>query len=88
MPTPPTDTDASPTDTDHPVGYLGSAEFRIDVDPDTYERLADEYRRAVERGYSAGFDVELPRDRESRFSVGISRLCYRTQSRHLVLHEA
>ena len=57
MPTPPTDTDALPTDTDHPVGYLGSAEFRIDVDPDTYERLRVEYRRAVEHGYSDGFNT-------------------------------
>ena len=57
MPTPPTDTDASPTDTGHPTGYLGSAEVRIDVDPDTYERLRAEYRCVVEHGYSAGFDT-------------------------------
>ena len=49
--------DAEHTDAGYPAGYLGSAEVRIDVDRDTFERLRAEYRRAVERGYSSGFNT-------------------------------
>jgi len=43
--------------TGRPLGSLGDAEVRIDVDPDTYERLHTEYCRAVEHGYTDGFDT-------------------------------
>lgn len=58
----PTDT-TTPTESDTPDEHapatvpLGDAEVRIDVDPDTYERLHAEYCRAVERGYADSFDV-------------------------------
>ena len=45
------------SDTGRPLGSLGSAEVRIDVDPDTYERLRAEYRHAVAHGYSDGFET-------------------------------
>ena len=48
--------DGEHTDTGYPTGHLGSAEVRIDIDPDTYECLRAEYRRVVKHGYSAGFD--------------------------------
>lgn len=40
-----------------PLESLGSAEVRIDVDEETYERLHEEYCHAVDRGYSDGFDT-------------------------------
>jgi len=40
-----------------PLGSLGEATVRIDVDEETYERLHEEFCRAVERGYADGFDT-------------------------------
>jgi hypothetical protein len=40
-----------------PLESLGRAGVRIDVDEETYERLHEEYCRAVEHGYSDGFDT-------------------------------
>ena len=34
---------------------FGDANVRIDVDPDTYQRLHEAYLEAVEQGYSEGF---------------------------------
>jgi hypothetical protein len=52
-------TDEQPTGphTRRPLESLGDAEVRIDIDPDTYERLHAEYCRAIERGYSDNFDT-------------------------------
>jgi hypothetical protein len=40
-----------------PLGSLGAAECRLAFDEDTYQRVRDEYERAVEHGYSDGFDT-------------------------------
>jgi len=42
------------TTTDAP---LGTAEVVLDVSPETYERVHEEYLRAVDEGYPHGFDA-------------------------------
>jgi len=36
---------------------LGTAEVVLDVAPETYERVHEEYCRAVDEGYPHGFDA-------------------------------
>jgi len=48
--------DGLPTDP-IPLGSLGEVECRLAFDRDTYQRVRDEYERAVEHGYSEGFDT-------------------------------
>lgn len=44
-------------DTAIPLGSLGEAEVKIDVDEETYRRLREEYGRVLEHGYTDGFDT-------------------------------
>jgi hypothetical protein len=39
------------------LASLGDAEVQIEVDQETYERLHEEFCRAVEDGYSDNFDT-------------------------------
>jgi hypothetical protein len=53
-------TNGEPTDeptTSVPLASLGEADVRIDVDEATYQRLHEAYCRALECGYSEGFDT-------------------------------
>ena len=40
-----------------PLGSLGDADVRIDVDEETYHRLRDAYLDVVDHGYTDGFDT-------------------------------
>jgi hypothetical protein len=51
-----TATDESNRTTSDRDAPLGTAEVVLDVSPETYERVHEEYLRAVDEGYPLGFD--------------------------------
>jgi hypothetical protein len=52
-----TDEQITGPETRLPLASLGDAEVQIEVDQETYERLHEEFCRAVEDGYSDNFDT-------------------------------